>query len=142
MNIRSNHILTDTSDAEVTYDLDHLIWQIWHELDGQVPRARIRQVAMQVEVAFRDAPVTTHVPLWVRHLTREWLREEITRRNLKGVERVFSQAHPGPPLLIRPSLWSSLVMMDLTQRLSSWGPDAEDITIANQLVDGSRKGTI
>jgi hypothetical protein len=104
MNLGSKHIFAETSSSEVIIDLDHLIWQVWYELDGRIPRARIRQIATQVAAAFRDAPVTIHIPLWVRHLTREWLKQEIRRDNLNSVEHVFRQAHPGLPLHIRPSL--------------------------------------
>jgi hypothetical protein len=95
--IRSKPVFVDTSAGAVTNDLDRLTWQVWHELDGQVPRARIRQVAMQVAAAFRDAPVTIHISVWVRHLTREWLKAEVTRRKLNALDRVFCQAHAGLP---------------------------------------------
>jgi hypothetical protein len=117
MDGRSKHIFADTYNDEVTNDLDQLIWQIWHELHGQVPRARIRQVATRVAAAFRDAPVTTYIPLWVRHLTCEWLKAEVTRRKQNASDRVFSQAHPGLPLLIGPTLLSSLIMTHSLLRL-------------------------
>ena len=98
MALGSKHVFAETNSGEVIINLDHLIWQVWYELDGRVPRARIRQVATQVAAAFRDAPVTIHIPLWVRHLTREWLKADITRRNLKALDRVFSQAHTGLPI--------------------------------------------
>jgi hypothetical protein len=58
-------------------DLGPLIEQVWRDLDGQVPQARIRRVAIRVAAQFESATVTTHIPLFVRHLTREWLKAEI-----------------------------------------------------------------
>ena len=81
MDMRSKQVFTETNSSEVINDLNHLIWQVWHELDGQVPRARIRKVAMQVAAKFDNATVTTHIPLYIRHLTREWLKEEIKGRD-------------------------------------------------------------
>jgi hypothetical protein len=54
-----------------------LIEQVWEELDGQIPEARIRRVATFVAARFDNATVTTYIPLFVRHLTREWLKAEM-----------------------------------------------------------------
>jgi hypothetical protein len=81
MDMRSKHIFAEANNGEVINDLNHLVWQVWHELDGQVPRSRIRRVAMDVAAMFRNAPVTTNVPLFIRHLTCEWLKDELKRRN-------------------------------------------------------------
>jgi hypothetical protein len=98
MDIGSKHVFAETNSGEVINNLDHLIWQVWYELDGQVSRARIRQVAMQVTAVFRDAPVATHIPLWVRHLTREWFKEEIHGCNLNAFGRASCEGRPGLPL--------------------------------------------
>ena len=84
MDMRANRVVAETGKSEVIDDLDHLIWQVWHELDGQVPRARIRQVAMEVAAKFHDAPITNNIPLFIRHLTREWLKGELASRDLNG----------------------------------------------------------
>lgn len=111
MDVRSKRVFAETNSGAVNNDLDHLIWQVWYELEGQVPRARIRQVAMQVLAAFHDAPLSIHIPLWVRYLTREWLRQEIARCSQNAGDGVFRQAHPGLNILRGPSFWSPLVMM-------------------------------
>ena len=82
----SQHVFAETNNGEVINDLDHLIWQVWYELDGQVSRARIRHVAMVVAAAFRDAVTTTYIPLWVRHLTLKWFKEEIASCNRNTVD--------------------------------------------------------
>jgi hypothetical protein len=69
--------MAETNATEAMYDLNHLIDEVWRDLDGQIPEARIRQVAICVATMFENAPVTTHLPLIVRHLTREWLKAEI-----------------------------------------------------------------
>jgi hypothetical protein len=97
MDIGSKHVFAETNSGEVINDLDHLILQVWYELDGQVSRARIRRVAMKMAAGFRDAPVTMHILLWVRHLTREWLKEEIKKRNPSALDRVSCRIHPSLP---------------------------------------------
>jgi hypothetical protein len=87
MDTRSKHVFAETNSGEVIHDLNHVIWQVWHELGGQVPRPRIRQVAMQVAAGFRNATVTTYIPLYIRHLTREWLKEEIRRKPIRHRSR-------------------------------------------------------
>lgn len=87
MDSGSQHVFAETKNGEVINDLDHLIWQVWYELDGQVSRARIRHVAMDVAAAFRDAATTTHIPLWVRHLTLMWFKEEIANCNRNTLSR-------------------------------------------------------
>lgn len=75
MNTRLKHVIAETNISED--DLNHSIEQIWHDLDGQVPQAQIRQVAVEVAARFHDATVTTHIPLYIRHLAREWLKENV-----------------------------------------------------------------
>jgi hypothetical protein len=78
--MKSNR-LAETTGAEAMDDLNHLIEQVWRDLDGQIPQARIRKVAICVAAMFENATVTTYIPLIVRHLTREWLKEEIERHD-------------------------------------------------------------
>ena len=73
MNSKSKHVMAQTNLSED--DLNHSIDQIWHDLDEQIPRVRIRQVAVEVAARFQDAAVTTHIPLYVRHFARELLKE-------------------------------------------------------------------
>ncbi len=80
--MRSKYVRTETDNGEEMCGLGAVIEQIWDDLDGQVSQARIRQVATGVAAKFKDATVTTHIPLFVRHLTREWLKEEIKRQDL------------------------------------------------------------
>ena len=58
-------------------ELDGLIEQTWRDLDGRVPRARVRQVAIEVAAEFHDATVTTFIPIFIRRRTRERLEEKI-----------------------------------------------------------------
>lgn len=52
---------------------DSLIEQIWHDLDGQVARERIRQVVAKIAAEFRAATVTAFVPIFIRRRAREEL---------------------------------------------------------------------
>jgi hypothetical protein len=63
--------------TQASEDLNHLVEQVWRDLDGKVPQTRIRRVAIFVAAKFETATVTTYIPLFVRHLTREWLKAEI-----------------------------------------------------------------
>jgi hypothetical protein len=78
------HKVFGTGRSKVVVDLNPLIEQIWHEMDGQVSHTRIRQVILGVAAGFRDAPVATNIPLFIRHLAREWLRDELGKQDLNA----------------------------------------------------------
>ena len=56
---------------------DVLVEAIWHELDRQLPRARVRCVVAEVALGFRNATVKTFVPIFVRQQALERLRREL-----------------------------------------------------------------
>ncbi|HBY99445.1 MAG: hypothetical protein M5U01_34895 [Ardenticatenaceae bacterium] len=64
---------TNDSDGIVHVD-DVFIEEIWHDLGGQVPREQIYAVASEVADGFRNATVTTFVPLMIRRRTLEKLK--------------------------------------------------------------------
>ncbi|GJQ52737.1 MAG: hypothetical protein HKUEN02_15840 [Anaerolineaceae bacterium] len=57
-------------------DLSHIIEQTWHDLDGKVFLAQIRETAYKVAAGFHSAAVTAYISLFVRRQTRELLREK------------------------------------------------------------------
>jgi hypothetical protein len=57
-------------------DLDALVEQIWRDLDGQLPRARISQVAAEAAIDFAEATVMTFIPIFIRRDALEKLRTE------------------------------------------------------------------
>ena len=62
-------------DSAMAYELDDaLIEQIWQDLNGQVSRLKIRQVATDVVAMFQDAKVRTFVPIFIRRTTYQQLR--------------------------------------------------------------------
>ena len=62
-------------DSDMTQELDDaLVEQIWGDLNGQVSRPMIRQVATDVAAMFQDAKVRTFVPIFIRRTTCEQLR--------------------------------------------------------------------
>lgn len=58
-------------------DLNRVVEQTWHDLDGKVSLAHIRETAYEVAAGFHDATVTMYISLFVRRQTRELLREKI-----------------------------------------------------------------
>ena len=62
-------------DSDMAQELDDaLVEQIWGDLNGQVSRPMIRQVATDVAAMFQDAKVRTFVPIFIRRTTCEQLR--------------------------------------------------------------------
>ena len=74
--------LHQNADEVHPYDVvdgveDVLVEAIWHELDRQLPRARVRCVVAEVALGFRNATVKTFVPIFVRQQALERLRREL-----------------------------------------------------------------
>lgn len=66
-----------TSLTSISEDgLSHIIERTWHDLDGKVFLAQIREAAYKVAAGFHSAAVTAYVLLFVRRQTRELLREK------------------------------------------------------------------
>ena len=59
---------TGGGDASDYVD-DLLVDRIWRDLGKRITREHIRQVALEVAVEFREARVTTFVPIFIRRLT-------------------------------------------------------------------------
>jgi hypothetical protein len=66
--------------SDTDYLDDSLIEQIWHDLDGQVTRERIHQIAAEVASEFRTATVTAFVPLFIRRQACKKLRTLINKK--------------------------------------------------------------
>ena len=56
---------------------DVLVEAIWHELERQLPRERVRCVVAEIAVGFQDARVKTFVPIFVRRRAIERLKHEM-----------------------------------------------------------------
>ena len=56
-----------------------LIESIWHELDRQLPYARVRCVVTEVALGFQDATVKTFLPILVHRKALERLRQELNK---------------------------------------------------------------
>lgn len=59
--------LTDLVDETV-------VEEIWNDLDGQVDRDQVREVAFDVALEFADATVTSFIPLFIRRRAYERLK--------------------------------------------------------------------
>ncbi|MCB0195443.1 MAG: hypothetical protein KDJ65_26075 [Anaerolineae bacterium] len=67
------------SAENITDDIRHfvndaLIEKIWCDLDKQITRKQIRQAALEVAADFRNATITTFIPIFVHRRTIEKLR--------------------------------------------------------------------
>ncbi len=58
---------------------DRFVEAIWHELDGQLPRARVHSVVSEIALRFQDATVKTFLPILVHRRAIQRLREEINK---------------------------------------------------------------
>jgi|GEM_PF-6721724 hypothetical protein len=56
-------------------DLEGLIELIWHDLNGQVDQAKIRQVLVDLQPKYREARILTFVPILIRRNAIEILRQ-------------------------------------------------------------------
>ena len=56
---------------------DVLVEAIWHELERQLPRVRVRCVVAEIAAEFQDAKVKTFVPIFVRRRAIERLKHEM-----------------------------------------------------------------
>lgn len=63
---------TGAGDANSYVD-DLLIDRIWSDLGKQIPHEHIRQVALEIAAEFRQAKVTTFVPIFIRRQTLQRL---------------------------------------------------------------------
>jgi hypothetical protein len=63
---------------EVIEGIDDLfVDAIWHELERQLPRERVRCVVAEVALGFQDAAVKTFLPIFVHRQALERLRLEL-----------------------------------------------------------------
>ena len=60
---------------------DLLVEKLWHDLDGQVSRQEIVRAVTQIAARFQDATVTTFVPIFVRRLALEQLKERLKEKS-------------------------------------------------------------
>jgi len=73
-------------DSDMQYVDDSLIGQIWHDLDRQVTREQIRQVACEIADAFRSATITAFVPIFIRRQTRAKLETLVDENRISALD--------------------------------------------------------
>jgi hypothetical protein len=66
---------------------DELIAQIWVDLEGRVSRERIRQVATEAATLFHHATITAYIPILLRRIVRDHLRQEIPSVGASACQR-------------------------------------------------------
>lgn len=83
MPTRSSSAIGETDHDDVFDYLDEpLIEQIWRDLEGQVSREQVRQVATGVAARFHTATVTAFIPIFIHRQTREKLKKLISAGQL------------------------------------------------------------
>ena len=60
---------------------DSLVENVWHDLDGQLPRERVRCVVCQVAQGFQSATVKAFLPIFIHRRALEQLRQELNETN-------------------------------------------------------------
>jgi hypothetical protein len=83
-------------------DLEALTEQLWDELGGEVDRRTICSVLTEVAARYRDARITTFVPIFVRRDALEILRscpERPQGQTNQGEVRPQSGGAAGSPIL-------------------------------------------
>lgn len=56
---------------------DALIEMVWRDMHEKVSRAHVSEMVSEVSEKFHDAKITTYIPIIVRRMTCERLREEL-----------------------------------------------------------------
>lgn len=75
MSVRSSlSSATEANDEANTFLSDELIQEIWVSLAGEVTREHIYQIATEVASEYKDAKVTTFLPVLIRRQTLERLK--------------------------------------------------------------------
>jgi hypothetical protein len=72
---------------------EELLVEIWRDFAGRVTQERIRQVAAEVAAMFRDATVTTYIPILMRRRIRERLLQDMaTDENRQQAVEAITEA--------------------------------------------------
>ena len=78
--------IAESHPFEVADGIDNkLVDEIWHELDKQLPRVRVRCVVSEIALRFQDATVKTFLPILVHRCAVEQLRQELN--NMASADR-------------------------------------------------------
>jgi hypothetical protein len=56
---------------------DSLVENLWHDLDGRLPRERVRCVVNQVAQEYQNAAVKTFLPIFIYRRALKRLRQEL-----------------------------------------------------------------
>ena len=78
MSVELHQSVAEDHPHDVVDGIDEvLIEAIWHELDWQLPRERVRCVVAEIALGFQDATVKSFLPILVRRRALVRLRKEI-----------------------------------------------------------------
>ena len=80
MSVELHQSVAEAHPNDVVDSIDDVFVEaIWHELDCQLPRERVRRVVAGIAVGFQDATVKTFLPILVRRQALVQLRKEINQ---------------------------------------------------------------
>src|SRR5262245_60343463 len=75
-----NPALSEIQSLDIADYVDEaLIEKLWHELNEQIPREQIYQVATQVFAQFQNVTVTNFLPIFIYRQTLEKLKPEVEK---------------------------------------------------------------
>ncbi len=81
------------ADAAVVSRLDDVVERVCSDLRGRVPRARVRQLAIELMARYGEPVVTAYIPIILRRQLLEQLRAELAR----GHDRLGVNDHEPTP---------------------------------------------
>ena len=65
-------------EGQTVYD-EFLIEKLWQDLDGQISREQIVHAVTEISFRFQDASVTAFVPIFIRRLAFEELKDRLEK---------------------------------------------------------------
>jgi hypothetical protein len=129
--VNDQYYSKNSMDPKSEGDFEILIDQVWNDLQGQVNRATVQQMLLEVIREYEDATITTFVPIFIRRDAVDTLRgtlvqaevDPVTKRrllperttvrhNLRGLQRFW---RPG-------SFWLMVVTERWTTRRETASP--------------------
>jgi hypothetical protein len=94
-------------EKDTDWDIETMIDQVWHQLQGQVSRAAIQSVILEIISRYENARVTTYVPILVHREAVDTLRARLDEAR---PDRPVRDAKPDSRLEKRDDLVTAIVL--------------------------------
>ena len=92
---------------DTDWDIETMIDQVWHQLQGKVSRAAIQSVILEIIPRYENARVTTYVPILVYREAVDTLRARLDEAR---PDRPVRAAKPDSRLEKRDDLVTAIVL--------------------------------